>query len=141
MFVFWKNPSLQPDGHKKMHLQTRAVSLAQLVVVAGRWNSTLNVSGLFSLIQGVYFGVGVGSGKLMAGLLIGSYGAVVTFQIYAACCAVVLVLFAIAQKVEWSVWTCCVSVNDVLYGLLDKRQANGPTDQMINHTPTNKLTS
>ena len=52
------------------------------------------------ILHGVYTGLGNGVGHLLGGVLIGSYGAVVTFFSVGVASFLVLILFIVAQKVR-----------------------------------------
>ena len=49
------------------------------------------------ILQGVYWGLGTGSGTITGGFLIHHIGAVATFRCVACCAFVVCVLFCLAQ--------------------------------------------
>ena len=64
------------------------------------------------ILQGVYFGLGVGVGKMAGGLLIGQIGASYTFFVYGGMCTLVLGWFILIQKVSMQLlFKCKVSTN------------------------------
>lgn len=75
------------------------VSLTAYTAVSVPSISLATVQGI---LHGVYFGLGNGSGHLIGGLLIGAFGARVTFYGFSGASFLVLVLFIIAQKVSWA---------------------------------------
>jgi MFS family permease len=111
------------------------VSLTAYTAVSVPSASLATVQGI---LHGVYFGLGNGMGHLIGGLLIGAFGARVTFFGFSGASFIVLILFIIAQKVRLcsSITAHYYAVYLSLYSAVQNRLSN----RMDTLTWTNKST-
>ena len=63
---------------------------------------TSSLATIQGILHGVYFGLGSGTGHLIGGIVIGYFGAPLTFYSMTLACLLVLGLFFVAQKVSSS---------------------------------------
>ena len=71
-----------------------------MLTYASKAVPSVSLASIMGILQGVYFGLGVGVGKMAGGLLIGQIGASYTFFVYGGMCTLVLGWFILIQKVS-----------------------------------------